>query len=254
MRRERTIRTVIVDDERLARQRIHRLLEDQKDVDVVAECRNGYDAIRVVTELQPTLLFLDIEMPEVDGFAVIEALREMRRLPHVVFVTAFDRYAVRAFEVRAIDYLLKPVERDRLAETVDRARMAIDGESDDRAALNALIGDLAGRPRRFTIHGQNRIYFVPHADIDWIEAAGNYVRLHAGRESHLMRTTMNAIEEALASEPFVRIHRSTIVNVHRIKELRPTFAGDYIVVLHDDVRLTLSRTYRAALDQIALSS
>src|SRR5258708_28323815 len=121
MRRERAIRTVIVDDERLARQRIRRLLENESDVQVVAECRNGYDAIRVVQQTQPDLLFLDIEMPEIDAFAVIEALQEMRRLPYVVFVTAFDKYAVRAFEVRAIDYLLKPVERDRLSQAAGRA-------------------------------------------------------------------------------------------------------------------------------------
>jgi two-component system LytT family response regulator len=231
------MRAVIVDDEKLSRQRIRRLLEEDAQVRVVAECRNGYEAVRAVQEQQPDLLFLDVEMPEVDGFAVLDLLRDERRLPHVIFVTAFDKYAVQAFEVRAIDYLLKPVSRERVAEAVRRAR---NGTIDQRPALASLL-------KRFIIHNGDRIYFVPYADVDWIEAAGNYVRLHAGNETHLMRSSMHALEESLAGTPFVRIHRSTIVNIERIRELRPTFAGDYVVILRNDERLTLSRTYKVGV-------
>lgn len=247
MNRERAIDAVIVDDERLARQRIRRFLSDQAEVRVVAECGNGYEAIRAVQELEPDLLFLDIEMPEVDGFAVIDAVRDMARVPYVVFVTAFDKYAVRAFQVRAIDYLLKPVERERLAESVARARGTIAERADHRATLAALLEDLSpNRARRFTVRGTDRIYFVPYADVDWIEAAGNYVRLHAGKETHLIRTTM----QSLGATPFVRIHRSVMVNAERVKELMPTFSGDYVVVLRNGERVTLSRTYRAALERL----
>lgn len=250
MKPETAIRAVIADDEKLSRQRIRRLLESERAVEVVAECRNGYDAVCAVQQMRPDLLFLDIEMPELDGFAVIKSLGEMRPMPHVVFITAFDKYAVHAFEVRAVDYLLKPVSRERLAEAVTRARTAMESHADNRAALAALLGDLSGRRRRFTVRDGDRIYFVSYADVDWIEAAGNYIRLHAGGQSHLVRATMHGLEETLAGSPFVRIHRSTIVNVERIRELRPTFAGDYVVILRNDERLTLSRTYRAALDRI----
>jgi len=247
MKRELPIDAVIVDDEKLSRQRIRRLLEAHSEVQVVAECRNGYEAVKVVQEQKPDLLFLDIEMPEIDGFAVIEMLRDMRTMPHVVFITAFDKYAVRAFEVHAVDYLLKPVSSERLAEAVVHAHTA----AGNREALTGLLRDLTGqRLKRFTVHASDRIYFVPFADVDWIEAAGNYVRLRAGGESHLVRSTMHAMEELLADSPFVRIHRSTIVNVDRIKELRPTFAGDYVVILRSQERLTLSRTYRAAFERI----
>lgn len=251
MQRDRPIQAVIVDDEKLARQRIRRLLGEHPNVRVVAECRNGYDAVRVVQEEEPDILFLDIEMPGLDGFAVIETLGDMRRMPYVIFVTAFDKYAVQAFEVRAIDYLLKPISSQRLADAVDRARAAIADHADTRTALTGLLHDLGGhRMRRFIVHGNDRIYFVPYSEVDWIEAAGNYVRLRAGTESHLLRTTMHALEEALAGTPFIRIHRSTIVNVERIKELRPTFAGDHVVILRNNERLTLSRTYREALEKI----
>ena len=233
------MRAVIVDDEKLSRQRVRRLLEEETQVRVVAECRNGYEAVRAVQEHEPDLLFLDVEMPEVDGFAVLDMLREVRRMPHVIFVTAFDKYAAHAFEVRAIDYLLKPVSRERVAEAVRRARSRIE----QRVSLL----------NRFTIHSGDRIYFVPYADVDWIEAAGNYVRLHAGSETHLMRSSMHALEALLAGSPFVRIHRSTIVNIERIRELRPTFAGDYVVILRNDERLTLSRTYRDALAKVGVS-
>ena len=236
------MKAVIVDDEKLSRQRIRRLLDDQQQVQVIAECSNGYDAVRVVQEQQPDLLFLDVEMPEVDGFAVLDMLRDARRMPRIIFVTAFDKYAVQAFDVRALDYLLKPVSRERVAEAV---RRAVENRTDQRPAITSLL-------KRFTIHDGSRIYFVPYADVDWIEAAGNYVRLHAGSESHLMRATMHAVEEQLAGSSFVRIHRSTIVNIDRIRELRPTFAGDYVVVLRNDERLTLSRTYRSVLGKMGV--
>jgi len=251
MKRERILRVVIADDERLARQRLRRLLGERRDVEIVAECSNGYEAIEAVQEFQPELLLLDVEMPEVDGFAVIEALRVMQRVPHVVLVTAFDKYAVRAFEIRAIDYLLKPVNGDRLDEAVSRVRAAIDDRTDSRAMLTTILKEVSlQRLRRFTIRGSNRIYFVPYADVDWMEAAGNYVQLHAGGDTHLIRTTMQSLEQSLDGTRFLRIHRSTMVNIDRVRELLPTVAGDYVVILKSGERLTLSRTYRNALDRI----
>jgi len=249
---KRRIRAVIVDDEKLARARIRRLLASHPDVDVVRECSSGYEAVEAVDDERPDLLFLDIQMPEMDGFDVIETLSGKHGSPHVIIVTAFDRYAIRAFEVHAFDYLLKPISAGRLDAAVARARDAMISRSTEAADFARLLAELGRRPpRRFTIRSSERIYFVPYEEVDWIEAAGNYVRLHTRKETHLLRSSTQALEATLEGTPFVRIHRSTLVNVDRIKELKPSFFGSFEVILHDGQRLTMSRTHRDALERIA---
>jgi two-component system LytT family response regulator len=247
------IRTLIVDDEPLARSRVHELLSSQPDIEVLGECGNGREAIAAIKGRKPDLVYLDVQMPEVTGFGVLEAL-EPAATPAVVFVTAFDEFAVRAFEVHALDYLLKPFDRERFLTSLERAREAVrwrrDGRLDQRLA--GLLADLGVQRRylqRVLVKSGGRTVLLKIGEIDWIEAAGNYVRLHAGRERHLLRETMTALEEKLDPEQFVRVHRSTMVNLERVRELEPYFHGDYIVKLEDGTRLTLSRTYRERLEQ-----
>lgn len=247
------IKTVLVDDEPLARERIRTLLQDEPDLELVAECENGAQAIEAVESLAPDLLFLDVQMPEIDGFDVLRAL-DRERLPRVVFVTAFDQYAVRAFDVHALDYLLKPFDRDRFREALQRARqdLAREEPADLRKQLDHLLDELKPDRRvsdRLLVKTEGRILFLRTAEIDWIEAAGNYVRIHQGAHCHLMRETMAGMEERLDPQRFVRIHRSTIVHFDRIKEMHPAFNNEYIVILHDGTELKLSRGYKSALDK-----
>jgi two-component system LytT family response regulator len=257
------IRTVVVDDEPLARRRLARLLESDENVDVVGVCANGRDAVKTVREARPDLLFLDVQMPEMDGFGVLQALGG-EALPQVVFVTAYDQYAIQAFEVHALDYLLKPYTPARLSAAVQRAARQIAAPratpADRLAELlehlererRELDARLAGAPSpqppaqttRLLVKNGERMFFVPVETIDWLEAEGNYVRLHCGREAHLVRATLSGMEEQLDPNRFTRIHRSTIVNLDRVKEVRPWFAGDYLVKLHDGAELRLSRRYR----------
>jgi len=245
------IRTLIVDDEPLARSRVRELLATQPDVEVIGECGNGREAIAAIRSDRPDLVYLDVQMPEVTGFEVLEAL-EPAVAPAVVFVTAFDQFAVRAFEVHALDYLLKPFDRERFLSSLQRAREAVrlrrEGRLDER--LGALLADLGAQRRylkRLLVKNGSRTVLLQAGEIDWIESAGNYVRLHVGRERHLLRETMTALEERLDPEQFVRIHRSTMVNLDRVRELEPYFHGDYVLRLVDGTRLTLSRTYRDRL-------
>ena len=243
-----SIRTLIVDDEPLARARVRELLGGQPDVEVMGECGNGREAIAAIRSRHPDLVFLDVQMPEVGGFGVLEAL-EPAQSPAVVFVTAFDEFAVRAFEVHALDYLLKPFDEDRFGEALRRAKDHVLGNSngDLHDRLLALIEHLRSGERyvdRLLVKASGRVLFLKTEDIDWIEAAGNYVRLHVGRESHLLRETMNTIETKLDPARFLRIHRSTIVNLDRIKEMQPWFSGEYVVLLKDGTELTLSQGYR----------
>jgi two-component system LytT family response regulator len=249
-----TIRILIVDDEPLARTRIRSLLEREPDVTVVGECGDGQQAVALVHELQPDLLFLDVQMPILDGFGVLETLG-IEAMPAVIFVTAYDRYAIRAFDVHALDYLLKPFDRERFQRALARARASL--QHDEKVAasekLLALIEDVQSQRKplqRLVIKAGGRVFFLRLEEIDWIEAAGNYVKLHVGREDHLLRETMNALEGRLNAEQFVRIHRSTIVNLDRIQELQPWFHGDYRVILHDGTQLTLSRGYRQKLQEL----
>jgi two-component system LytT family response regulator len=248
------IRTLIIDDEPLARDRIKRLLRDEDGMKIIGECKNGVEAIDTITRVKPGLVFLDIQMPEKNGFEVIKALNASE-LPTIIFVTAYDQYALQAFDVHALDYLLKPFNRDRIKKAVSRAREQMEhrrlGNLDER--LNSLIADLRGEKKyldRLVVKSVGRVFFLKSDEIDWIEAAGNYVKLHVGRESHMIRETMNGIEAKLDPEKFLRIHRSTVVNIDRIKELHPMFSGDYAVILRNGTELALSRNYRERFTEL----
>ena len=248
------IRTLIVDDEPLARERLRKLLEQERDIEVVGEAASGPEAVAAIKRESPDLVFLDVQMPELDGFGVLAKLDSEHR-PAVIFVTAHDKFALQAFEVHAIDYLLKPFDRERFQTSLRRALTQIKRQSSGELSqrLSALLSDLKGPPKhleRLAIKSTGRVLFLKTDDIDWIEAADNYVSLHVGNESHLHRETMSALEDQLAPEKFLRISRSTIVNVDRIKELHPLFHGEYAVVLRNGARLTLSRSYREKLDQL----
>ena len=250
------IRTLVVDDDPLARERLTSLLGLETDIEVIGQCRDGGDAARAITEHTPDLVFLDVQMPGLNGFEVIEAVGT-EKMPLVIFVTAYDQHALKAFQVRALDYLLKPFERERFHEALQRARTQIQrAETGDLGRrLLALVKDLRrDQPKtdRLVVKSGGRLFFLRTDEIDWIEAAGNYVRLHVGNTSHLLRETMNAIESRLDPEKFFRIHRSRIVNMERIQEMQPWLNGEYAVLLRTGTRLTLSRGYREKLqDRLA---
>jgi len=248
------IRTLIVDDEPLARRGIRAHLKEERDVEVISECSNGREAVRAIESESPDLVFLDVQMPELDGFGVIEAIN-VERLPAIIFVTAYDTYALRAFEVHALDYLLKPFDGERFHKALQRARAQIERRSisDLSHRLQSLIDDLRTNQKyaeRLVIKSAGRIFFLGVEEIDWIEAADNYVRLHAGRDTHLLRETMNNLESRLDPSQFLRIHRSAIINVGRIKELHTLFRGEYEVVLRDGTRLASGRGYRDRLQEL----
>ena len=235
------IETLIVDDERIARQRLRRLLETQPDIAIAGECSSGTEAAAFLDQRPVDLVFLDIQMPEMDGFAFLES-RISTKMPMVVFVTAHDVHAVRAFEVSALDYLLKPFDQERLDRCLNRVRSHHELQ---RTSGNGSAGK--SRPNRLAVRSSGKVFFVKMEDIDWVEAADNYVVLHLGHETHILRETMNSIQERLNPQKFIRVHRSRIVNVERIKELQPWFHGEYLIVLHDGTQLTLSRSYRERL-------
>jgi len=248
------IRVVIADDEPLARERLRELLKEHTDVDLVAECADGRQALDAVRNQQPDILFLDVEMPELNGFGVLENLGT-NRFPLVIFVTAYDRYALQAFEAHALDYILKPFDRERFDRALNEARERLREQRSEEmtSRILSLLHEMShqqSRPERLVIKSGGRVVFVRTEEIDWVEAAGNYVALHVGKESHLLRETMNGFEAKLDPAKFVRIHRSAIVNIDRIKELKPLFGGDYTVILRDHTELTMSRSYRDRLDQI----
>jgi two-component system, LytTR family, response regulator len=246
------LRAVLVDDEPLSRRRLRELLDTEPDVQVVGEYGDAREAVTGIAELAPDLLFLDIEMPELDGFALLSHLADARP-PVVVFVTAFQQYAVRAFEVHAFDYLLKPFGRERLYETLENARRTLrrgrEASLSDRLA--ALVADLRAGEGRYTdrllVKTGGRFVFVKTDQIDWVETAGNYLRIHCGAEEHLIRETMAGLEERLDPARFARIHRFTLVNVDRVKQVEPYFHGDYVVTLQNGKELTLSAGYRDRL-------
>lgn len=247
------IKTAIVDDEPLARERLASLLASEPDIEIVAQCRDGEEAVTAIQDYAPDLMFLDIQMPQMSGFDVIDTVGP-ERMPLVIFVTAYDQHALRAFQVRALDYLLKPFDRERFSEALDRARKQIEREEtgDLGRRLLALVKDLRRdqpRPDRLVVKSAGRLFFLRMDEIDWIEAAGNYVKLHVGTTSHLLRETMNSIETRLDPEKFFRIHRSRIVNMERIQEMQPWLNGEYAVLLRTGTRLTLSRGYREKLQE-----
>jgi two-component system LytT family response regulator len=247
------IRVLIADDEPLARERLRMLLQSEDWLEIVEEVGDGLAAIAAIQKVRPDLVFLDVQMPGATGFEVIEAIGP-DAMPFVVFVTAYDKYALKAFDVHAIDYLLKPFDKERFQTGLARARQQIErrssGELERR--LLELVQDLkpaSARIDRFVIKSGGRVFFVRAEEIDWIEAAGNYVKLHVGSEAHLFRETMNALEARLNPDTFYRIHRSHIVNIERVRELQPWFNGEYVVFLKDNTRLTLSRGYREKLQE-----
>ena len=243
------IKTLVVDDEPLARERLLRLLKEETDIELLGECGNGREAAQAIRRFSPDLVFLDVQMPEMDGFAVLEELGP-RQTPAVIFVTAYDQYALRAFDVHALDYLLKPFNRERFHNALTRVRESLEhsrlGQLDER--LLSLLEDMRHKhSERLVIKTSGRVFFLKTEEVDWIEAAGNYVKLHTGRNCHLLRETMSHLESRLDPNKFLRIHRSTLVNIDCIKELHPLFSGDYSVLLRNGAELTLSRNYRDRL-------
>jgi two-component system LytT family response regulator len=244
------IRAVIVDDEPPARTRIRRLLADHPDVDIVAECGDGASAVQAIETAAPDLVFLDIQMPELDGFDVLQAL-ESPRLPEIIFVSAFDHYALRAFKVHALDYVLKPVEPERLGEALAHARSRLaDRQSADRALAGLLRDLVKDRPylTRVPVRTDGRVRVIDLNDVDWLGAADNYVALHCAGREYLVRDTIAHLEQRLDPAHFVRVHRSTIVRIDRIAELMPDLHGDFQIRLKDGTALALSRTYRPSVE------
>lgn len=250
------IKTLIVDDEPLARRNLRVLLEKDPQIEIVDECRNGHEAVKAINTHSPDLIFLDIQMPEMDGFDVLARVGP-EQIQAIIFVTAFDQYALKAFEVHALDYLLKPFDDERFAGALERAKSQISASEIDKLSqrLLALLEDRKGSDEqqqsyltRLMIKTSNRMMLLKVDEIDFIEADGNYAKLHAGRKTHLLREKMNDLEGRLDPAKFVRIHRSIIVNLDRIKEMHPHFNGDYIVVLDDGRQLRLSRSRRENLE------
>ncbi len=243
------VKALIVEDERLAANALHRMLLNDTGVHVIGIAADGKTAVQKIQTLKPDIVFLDIEIPEMNGFDVIEAVG-IENMPIVIFVTAYDRYTLRAFEVHALDYLLKPFEEGRLTGALERAKRELEfRRTYQRSKLTGLLESVADRRglKRFPIKSGGRTVFLQLDEIDYLEAAGNYVRLHIGPNEYLTRDTMSSFESKLSESDFVRIHRSVIVNRKRIKELRPWFTGEYVVILTTGKELTLSRGYRDRL-------
>jgi two-component system, LytTR family, response regulator len=229
------IRTLIVDDQLIAREMLRRMLKDEPDIEIVGQPATGREALEAIRQLAPDLVFLDVHMPDLDGFGVL-AQMPPNVAPAIIFVTANDDFALKAFDVHALDYVVKPV-------------------SDLNQRLNALLEDLRSSPRRtdrLAVKTGGRVVFLRLSEIDWIEAADNYVKLHAGAEAHLLRETMNALEQRLPTDRFLRVSRSAMVNVEQIKELHPMFHGEYVIVLRSGAKVTLTRTYRDKLPLLGL--
>jgi len=251
------MRAIIADDERLAREKLRILLASEPNIKLVAECHDGQQALSAIRTYRADLLLLDIQMPGMDGFQVLNELSP-EEMPVVIFTSAYDQYAIRAFEAHALDYLLKPFDQERLHHAIERARLELN-KSRDREITHRIL-DLLSQVKsempapssegRLVIRAKGRVVFLNLSEIDWIEASANYVRLNAGKESHLFRETIGRVSERLNPNHFVRVHRSTIVNVRKIKELIPVNSGEYIVVLKNGKELSCSRSYRAALESM----
>lgn len=245
------IRVLVVDDEAPARDALRLVLAEMDGLTVVGECANAAEAVNALGRLDPDLVLLDVQMPDADGFDVIEAVGA-ETMPPVVFVTAYDQYALRAFRVHAVDYVLKPFSDERLREAVERACRWITVDDDWRRTVRSLVADLnSGTParpaKRVMVREDDKIRFVPTECIDWVEASGSYMLLHVGEQVFRIRTTLKDLLARLDESQFVRIHRSTIVNLDRIAEVQPWFGGDYVVILDDGEKLKVSRTYRDEL-------
>ncbi len=268
----RKIRALIVDDESLAREALLVLLNDDPEIEVIAECRNGKEAVTVIREQGPDVVFLDIQMPEMDGFQVVEEVGA-RRMPVTIFVTAYDKHALRAFEAHALDYLLKPFDHDRFDTALQRAKTFVRqqklGEISESllAALQGLKSKDGESPSgadyrkperaahqepidRVAIKSGGRVYFLKAEEIDWVEGAGDYLTLHSGSQTHLIRETMGNFHAKLDPKKFLRIHRSTLVNIERIKDIRPLYKGEYVVTLTSGIALKASRGYRHEIQSL----
>ena len=249
-----TIRVLVVDDEPLAREGLRLHLDAYDDVRVVGEASDGEEAVRRIQELSPDAVLLDVQMPGLDGFGVVDTVGA-ERMPPVVFVTAYDEFALRAFEAHALDYVMKPVDPDRLARAFERVRERVQHRhaADEEQRVLGLLESLRGEGRyleRVAVRSGERIVLLRADEIDYIEAAGNYARIHGNKSEYLLRETMTGLEARLDPREFIRIHRSTIVRTDRIRELEPLFQGDYLVILSDGTRLTSSRSYREGLQQL----
>ena len=262
------VKVLIADDEPLARRRSARLLRERDDIEIVAQCSGGIEAVDSIRKLRPDLVLLDIQMPDLDGFAVIAEVGP-DAMPQVVFVTAYDQHAIRAFEINAVDYLVKPYTSDRFHEAVNRAiaRMnsrprTTEPESEETKLLSLLqrvfdederaAGEAAGSDR-ILVRDRDRIRLVRVRDVDWVESEANYVRLHVGTLSYLIRGNLGKLEEKLAAFGFVRVHRRFLVNVDRVTEVQPWFGGDAVLVLSNNTKVRLSRTFRETFEQRFLS-
>ena len=248
-----TMRALIVDDEALARAALSRLLKRDGGITIVGECEDGESAVRSIRQMKPDVVFLDVQMPEMDGFQVIECVG-VEEMPTTIFVTAYDKYAMRAFDANAVDYLLKPFVPDRLSRALARARDGWQNRQDKDAAkrLFALLENRYSSDyvRRLAVASGGRIVFVAVEEIDWIGAEDNYARLHVGRRVHEVRETLQALMEKLDPGEFIRIHRSTIVNVRRIREVQPWFQGSHIIVLQSGEELRMSRYQKEAVERL----
>ena len=252
------LRCAIIDDELLAREGLRSMAQKDPDLHVIGECSNGMEAIQLISTKKPHLVFLDIQMPELDGFGVLSELKVSgqvarrdflpERFPYIIFVTAFDKYAVRAFDVHALDYLLKPVDEERFERAVARAKQMLRSESQWMQNIQGLLQDVEAHQSRYLerliVKEEGRIFFIITAEIDWIEAKGNYALIHIGKKSYLLRESMNGLENQLNPERFFRIHRSTIVNIEQIHELQSLFHGDCRIILQDGTKLLMSRRFR----------
>jgi len=245
------IRVLIADDELLARKFIRRLLKQEHEVEIVAECSNGKEAAAMIRQEKPDLVFLDVQMPEMDGFAVLDAVGP-NELPEIIFTTAYESYAIRAFELHALDYLLKPFDQVRFKAAMKHARERLHSKppGEGRFQIGTLLESIQAqqrRPERLIIKADGRITFLNSCEIDWIEADDKYVHLHTAKGTRMVRQTLGAMEAQLDPKKFLRIHRSTIVNIERIKELQPLFSGEHSLLLDNGTKLTLSRSYKDKL-------
>jgi len=246
---------LLVDDEPLAREGLRMLLSGDADVAAIYEAKDGSEAVRAIRDLRPDLVFLDVQMPEMDGFQVVREIGA-DHMPAIVFVTAHDQHAIQAFEINAIDYLLKPVSRERFTRALARAKSRLGSRPADETSrkIVSLLESLAAPPRylkRLAVRSAGKTIFVEMKDVDWIEAAENYAQLHVGRSAHLVHVAMNTLEKSLDPEMFLRVHRSAIVNIARIRDLQPASHGEYMLTLTNGVRLQSSRTYNEKLKALA---
>jgi len=247
------MRVLVVDDEPPARRKLMNFLRQERDVEIVGEAGNGEKAAALIEELEPDVVFLDVQMPGMTGFEILETLGG--RVPLIVFVTAYDQYAVKAFEVHALDYLLKPFDRARLQTCLSRVRDQIgrSAGADLQARMQRLIAEATGRAyaTRLMVKHHGRVLFLQIRDVDWIKALANYVELHVGAQTYMIRETLNSLESRLDPDLFARVHRSVIVNMDRIKELQPWSHNDYLVILKDGTEIRMSRRYHRNLKYLA---